>query len=255
MNPIAIAAIVFVAVFGGALGGMALRSRLPPSHLGDDTREIVRLGMGLIATMSALVLGLVTASAKSAFDQQDTALKHNAAEVLMLDRTLARYGPETGEVRAELKRIGAYRLGLLWPEEENIAGPARLDAPDLTPSAERMLKIISDLKPTDDGQRALQARALDIAGKIMEARWMMLGSAGSSIQAPFLVIVVFWLSMIFASFGLFAPHNATVVTVLFICALSVATSLFLIVEMDDPFHGMMKISSAPIRFALSQLGQ
>jgi len=79
--------------------------------------------------------------------------------------------------------------------------------------------------------------------------------AGSSVPVPFLVVVVFWLTVIFGSFGIFAPRNATVIAVLIVCALSVACSIFLILEMDQPFRGVMKISSTPLRFTLSHLGQ
>jgi hypothetical protein len=255
MSPTLVAAIVFVAVFGGAMFGMGLHNLLPPSHLSPDSKEVVKLGMGLISTMTALVLGLVTASAKGDFDAQDTALKQSTAQVVMLDRLLAQYGPEAAPIRERIQALARYRLALTWPEEENLAQAAQIDAPGVMPTSEGIAMSIRDLQPTTDAQRFLQARAFEIAGKLLEARWLMLGSAGSSVPMPFLTIVVFWLSIIFASFGLLAPRNATVVAVLFVCALSVAASLFLIIEMDDPFHGVMKISSAPIRYILTQLGQ
>ena len=173
----------------------------------------------------------------------------------MLDRLLAHYGPETDPIRARIKELARYRLALTWPEEQNLAHAAEIDAPDVTPTTEGLATSIRDLKPTNDTQRFLQERAFEIGTKLLEARWLMLGSAGSSVPMPFLMIVVCWLAIIFASFGLIAPQNATVVAVLLVCALSVSASLFLIIEMDDPFNGVMKISSAPIRYALTQLGR
>ena len=105
MNPTVIGFVVFACTFGAALAGMRLRRILPQHHFSDESKDTVKLGIGLIATMTALILGLVTASAKSSFDDVTAAVKHAAVDVLALDRTLARYGPETAEVRAALKHI------------------------------------------------------------------------------------------------------------------------------------------------------
>jgi hypothetical protein len=253
MNPTFVAALVFACTFGGALTAMAVQSRLPPAHLSGDTKDVVKLGMGLVATMAALVLGLVTASAKSAFDKQDTNVKFSAAQVLSLDRVLARYGPGVDEIRRTLASLAAYRLALTWPEDAS--QPVRLDAPDVTALVEGINDRIRELRPETDAQRALQARALKISDDLLETRWLMLGGAGSSVPKPFLMVIVFWLTMLFASFGLFAPRNGTVIAVLLACSVSVAASLFLILEMDDPFHGVMKVSSAPIRFTIERLGR
>ncbi len=255
MSPIAVGMIVFVCVFTGALVGMALQWVLPRTHLTEETKDVVKLGMGLVATMTALILGLVTASAKGAFDHHDNAIKTGAAGILQLDRTLAQYGPETAALRARLKELAAYRLALTWPEEAGGRETIPPDSPNMTITVEAMATAIHALTPTTDAQRSLQSRALDMAGRLQETRWQILGGMGSSVQTPFLGIVVFWLTMIFGSFGLFAPRNGTVVAVLFVCALSVAASMFLIVEMDDPYTGMMKVSSAPVRYALDHLGQ
>ena len=255
MSPTVVATVVFVAVFGGAMVGMMLHNLLPPAHLNADSKEVVKLGMGLISTVTALVLGLVTASAKSDYDAQDAGLKHSAAEVLMLDRLLAQYGTDAAPIRARIKELARARVALTWPEEEHLAAAPRVDAPETMPTVEALSMTIRDLRPTNDAQRFLQARAIEIGSRLLEARWLMLGSVGNSVPKPFLVIVVFWLAIIFASFGLIAPQNATIVVVLVVCALSIAASLFLILELDDPFRGIMKVPSAPIRYAISQLGR
>lgn len=248
-----IALIVFACAFGGALFGMFLQVVLPEQHLSEGTKDVIKLGMGLIATMTALVIGLMIATAKSSYDTQDEAVKHTAAKVLLLDRMLSNYGPETKEVRELLRRTVASRLEAIWPEIRS--QHARLDAPDAVFTDRGIEARILQLSPHNDSQRWLQTQALRIGRDIMETRWLVLGGLGSSIRLPFLVVVVFWLTIIFGSFGLFAPRNATVVAVLFLCALSVAGSIFLILEMDHPFQGLMKISSAPLRYTLSQLGQ
>ncbi|MFO1350166.1 MAG: hypothetical protein U1F68_05580 [Gammaproteobacteria bacterium] len=253
MTSTTIAVIVLVCVFCGALGGMYLRIVLPEQHFNQDARDVIKLGMGLIATMTALVLGLVIASAKSSFDMQVSAVKQSAADMLLLDRVLAHYGPETKDVRAVIRRTVAARIEAIWPLDSTRS--AELDAPGVTPTVEGIEAQIRHLSPQNDDQRWLQSRALSLSSDLQKTRWLMLGGVGNSIPIPFLVVVVFWLTIIFGSFGLFAPRNATVITALFVCALSVATSIFLILEMDRPFDGLMKVSSAPVRYTFSQLGQ
>ena len=252
---IQIALIVFACVFGGALLGMFLRGLLPEHHLSEDTKDVVKLGMGLIATMAALVLGLMIATAKSSYDTQDEAVKHTAAKVLLLDRMLSTYGPETKETRELLRRTLASRLEAIWPEDRSQGARLDADVPEVVLADRGLEARILQLSPQNDAQRWLQTQALRIGRDIMETRWLVIGSLGSSIPVQFLVVVVFWLMIIFGSFGLFAPRNATVVAVLFLCALSVAGSIFLILEMDQPFEGLMRISPAPMRYTLSHLGQ
>ncbi len=251
MNPTLIASIVFVCVFGGTLFGMFLKAVMPEHHLNEDSKDVIKLGMGLIATLAALVLGLVIATAKSSYETQELSVKQIAAKVLLLDRELVQYGPETKEARDLIRRALVHRLDEIWPEERSQS--ASLDAPEDGPLTEGLEGRIRQLVPQNDAQRGLQSRALQITSEIMETRWFVLGGLGSSVPLLFLVVVVFWLTVIFGSFGLFAPRNATVVAVLFVCALSVAGAIFLILEMDHPFSGLMKISSTPLRYALSHL--
>jgi len=253
VTPIQIALIVFGCVSGGVLLGMFLRVVLPEHHLSEDSKDVIKLGMGLIATMAALVIGLVIATAKSSYDTQNAAIKTTAARVVLLDHMLANYGPETKEARELLRLTIAFRLKAVWPEDRS--QPARLGAPEALSAAQGIETRILQLSPRNDVQRWLQSETLRISSDILQTRSLVLESLGSSVPMLFLVVVVFWLTIIFGSFGLLAPRNATVVAVLFLSALSIAGSIFLILEMDQPFQGLMKISSAPFRHALSQLGQ
>jgi hypothetical protein len=254
VSSLTIAWIAFSCVFGGALLGMFLRTVLPENHLSSDSKDVVKLGMGLIATMAALVLGLLTGSAKSAFDTQDAELKASAANVILLDRVLAHYGPETKPIRDQIRQAVEYKLAATWPE--NAATKAREDTSENTPAIERIEDEIRALSPQNDAQRAQQSRALQIAGDLMQTRWLVFGQeAGAGIQLPLLVVLVLWLAALFASFGLFAPRNATVIVVLAVAALSVCGAIFLILEMNRPFQGLVKISAAPLRYALAHLGQ
>ena len=253
MTPTEIAMIVLACVFGGALLGMFLRAVMPEHHLSEGSKDVIRLGMGLIATMAALVLGLAIATAKSSYDAQDAAVKHTAAKVLLLDRVLASYGPDGKQTRELLRKTVASRINSIWPEDR--FRPGQFDTPEALSDTQGIESRILQLSPQSDAQHWLRDQALQIGSDIMETRWLMLGGLGRSVPRLFLAVVVFWLTVIFASFGLFAPRNATVVAVLFLCALSVAGSIFLILEMDEPFEGLIKISSAPLRYAVSRLGQ
>ena len=253
VTPIEIALIVFTCVFSGALLGMFLHVLIPEQHLSESSKDVIRLGIGLIATITALVLGLVTATAKSSYDTQDAAVKNSATKVLLLDRVLAHYGPEAKATRDLLRRTVANRLDAIWPEDR--AQRRALDAQEAEVATHEIEARIMQLSPQTDAQHWLKSRALQISSEIAETRWFVLGSLGGSIPVPFLVVLVFWLTIIFGSFGLFAPRNATVVAALFLCAVSVAAAILLILEMHQPFEGLMKISSAPLRYAISHIGQ
>lgn len=255
MDPTVIGVIVFACTFGGALLGIWLRTALPEHHLNAESRDTVKVGIGLIATMTALVLGLVTASAKNSFDAVDTAVKENAIEILALDRVLARYGPETGEIRVGLKNAMQARIEMIWPQGSS--NPANLDPTHsgIGSKVEGLADAIRSLHPRDDSQRTLQSRALDLAEALLKARWLVLAGTETSVPVPFLVILLFWLTIIFTSFGLFAPRNATVLAVLFVCAVSVGGAVFLVLEMDAPFDGLLKVSADPLRYAHAHLNQ
>jgi Protein of unknown function (DUF4239) len=251
MNYIAVRFIVLACVFGGALFGMFLRGVLPENHLSADSKDTVRLGIGLLGTMTALVLGLLVASAKSFYDTQSSELTEMSAKAVLLDRVLAHYGPETKEVRDLLHSAVAHTLEMLWPKD-------RRQHPQMEPTAaggEILYDKIQELSPKDDAQRSLQAQALNMAIDLGKMRWLMFAQGGSSVSMPLLATLVFWLAIIFSSFGLFAPSNPTVIATLFLCALSVSGAIFLILEMYTPFEGLMQISSAPLRSALAHLGQ
>jgi hypothetical protein len=227
-----------------------LHALLPKHYFDNESRDTVKVGIGLIATMTALVLGLVTASAKNSFDSVNTAVKTFATQTLALDRTLARYGAETGDIRKELQRVVGGRIELIWPQDSS--KPVSLDP---LSGSEEIARAIRNLKPKDDFQRALQARALDLGETLLQSRWIVSTSVGASVPLPFLAVLLFWLTITFASFGLFAPRNAMVVAVLFVCALSVASALFLVLEMDGPFEGVLKVSADPLRSAYARLNQ
>ena len=253
MDAWAIGAIVFVCIFGGALLGMYLRCKLPPQHLGDDSKDAVKLGMGLVATMAALVLGLMVATAKSSYDSKKSGIDQISAKLILLDGMLAQYGPETQNARLRLRNIVAIGLQKIWPAD---ASQDSSLAPTTTAEGENLYSLILGLAPSDDRQRALQSTALQLGVEVAQARWLLVAETESSdVSVVFLVILIFWLTVLFASFGLYAPPNMTVISTLSLSALSVSAAVFLIMELAQPFTGLVHISSAPLRTALSHLAQ
>lgn len=251
MNSIAVSGIVFACVFGGAGCGIVLNRILPQSHLNADSKNVVTMSMGLVATMAALVLGLLVSSAKGFYDAQSAELTQMSAKVILLDRLLAHYGPETTEVRGTLRDLVADSIDRIWPQESSRSSGPR--APSIGP--ESLLVSIQALSPKDDRQRSIQAQALGVVMGLTQIRWLMYEQEASSVSKPILAILVFWLTAIFISFGLFAPRNATVLAALSVAGLSVSGAIFLILEMYSPFGGLIQITSTPLRVALLHLGQ
>ena len=150
-----------------------------------------------------------------------------------------------------LPRSVATTVEQVWPAED--AKPIAID-PGASP-VEALYDKIEELSPQSEAQRSLRSQALTMAIDMGHTRVLLFEHMGSSIPVAFLVVLVFWLCIIFASFGLFAPRNATVIAVLCVCALSVSGAIFLILELDRSFEGLLQVSGAPLRSALARLGR
>jgi len=224
---------------------------LPEEHLSTDTKDVVKLGIALIATMAALVLGLLIASAKSTYDTRRNQLLQVSADIILLDRVLTNYGVETKDARTMLQRSVAGALEQFWPTDGH--RPSMIDR--RASSVETLFDNIQQLSPHSEAQRSLQSQALTMALDLGRTRVLLFEQLDSSIPVPFLVVLVFWLGIIFASFGLFAPRNGTVIAAFFVCALSVSGAIFLILELDRSFEGLLQVSGTPLSAALAQLGQ
>ena len=246
-----ISLVVFLIISGGALLGVVLRPLLSEDHLHPDSRDVVKMATGLIGTLTALVLGLLIASAKGSFDQKTNQVRQLTASMILLDDLLAQYGPEAAPVRSRLRQSIEPLVDRIWREEEGPTGkPVHFESTAELLAFENELQRLS---PDNDTQRSLQSRAIQAFTEGAQIRLRLFAQIGSSIPTPFLVILVFWLSAIFVSFTLFARANLIVMASLFVCALSFACAVFLILELDNPFAGLMGISSAVLRSALLPL--
>jgi Protein of unknown function (DUF4239) len=251
VSPILMSVIVFACVLGGMFLGIFLRNRLPEHHLSGDTKDVVRLGTGLIGTIAALVLGLLIASANSTYETQSSQVQQLTANIVLLDRTLAQYGPETASARNLLRRGVASMADRIWQRNGSNSGKA--EPFEASTAALSLYGEILKLSPQNEAQRSLQTKAIDTVQDLGKTRLLLFAEAGATIPMPFLVVLVSWLAIIFASFSLFADNNATTITALAIFALSASASIFLILELSQPFTGLMVISSEPLRNALAPL--
>jgi hypothetical protein len=253
MNSIVIALVAFGCTFGAAIAGVLLRDRLPAHHLDGDSKDAVKLVMGLIATITALVLGLLISSAHSAFDAQDAEVQQLGVHVYEIDRSLAHFGPDAAPQREQLHRILAADIGRIWPGQ-GVGTPT--DSPlAAQKDAAGLFQGIASLSPKTDIQKFGQDRALQLLASAGETRLLLAEQARGSLSWPFLFVLIAWLTLLFLGFGLFARMNATVVAAFFVGALSVAGALLLILEMNHPYSGWMQVSSAPLRDALALMNR
>ena len=250
MSPLAVSLIAFAVIFGGAFLGVFLRRALPGHHLDDDTKDVVRLGTGLISTIVALVLGLVIASAKTSYDIQKSQVQHITADIILLDQLLARYGPETRPIRDLMRRAVAPLIEHIWRDGDSKTAE---DVPFVWANLGDAFAKIAELAPQTESQRSLKTRATQVSTDLAQTRLALYVYAGNSIPVPFLAVLVFWLTITFASFSLFSRLNPTLVVVLFVFVLSASSAIFLVLELSQPFAGLMQISSSPLRNALAPL--
>ncbi len=232
MEPLIVGLIALACVFGGALLGMFCRRWVPDQHKGPDSKDLVRLSMGLVVTTSAMALGLLVGSAKSFFDTQNAEMAQIAANYVLLDRILANYGPEAADARATVRVELAHRL-----EESGQSGSAD-KAYMAIKSGARMtdttLDTLKALSPKDDNQRYLKQQCLNLEVQLGQTRWLMYAQNMVPFPRFLLVMLIAWLTALFVSFGIFAPRNPLVMAGLFVSAAAVCGAILLILEMYAP---------------------
>ena len=251
MNSIVVSSITFASVFAAALVGMALRRALPEDHVVSDAKEVIRLATALIATMAALVLGMLVSSAKSSYDARKNDVAEMSSEIIAIDRLAAKYGPETGEIRAEFRQLVVAGLNRIWPSEAS----RRVD---LRPGdhAEAVVNQMELLAPKNDRQATIKAQVVSMVISLRQTEWLLfLKMEQNGVPLPLLVVLVWWLAVIFVGFGLFAPPNPTVVVTLALAAIAVSSAIFIILEMYTPFSGVLGIAPTPILDALNAMGR
>jgi len=252
VSPIAVSLLAFGLTLVGILLGSVIQRILPEGHLSSDSKEVVKLSMGVVATLAALVLGLLVASAKSTYDARESEINQITANVILLDNLLAKYGEEAQAARASLRQAIPPVVDRIWKEGQSV--PLQASPFKAAAEGEAFYQRVQELQPSNDIQRGLQARIIQVTNDLMQSRFLLFSHLGSSIPVPFLAVLLLWLIILFIGFSLMAPANTTTLASLVICALSVSGAIFLILELNQPFSGLMVIRSEPLLHALPPLG-
>jgi hypothetical protein len=251
LNSTIVGLVAFFSTFGAALAALYIRERLPAHHVEGESKDLVKLVMGLIATITALVLGLLISSAHSSYDAQEAELQQLSVHLFQIDRVLAHYGPAANGLRVELKQMAIADMARIWPEDGNKVKYAPMS---VQMEAERIFDGISSLPVNNDLERWGQNRALQLLSSVGETRRLLTAQAQGSLSWQFLLVLISWLTLLFFGFGLCARLNPTVVVALFVGSLSIAGAIFLILEMNHPYSGWMQVSSEPLRAAIAEMG-
>ena len=241
----------FASILIGAALGMALRRALPEGLLETGSKEAVRLGAGLLSTLAALVIGLMIASAKNTYDNQNTNIRQLGTNAVLVDQMLTKYGADAKAARTLLREIIPSATARIW--QENISGKSGGSAFIVSETAERFYSAVEGLKPANAEQTSLKARIIQLTTEMGRTRLLVFTQADEAIPLPFFVVLVFWLVVIFASFSLFAEPSPIVLASTLVFALSVSSALFLIVDLSHPFEGFMQISNHHLHMVLPKI--
>jgi hypothetical protein len=251
MDALTTSLLVAVAVFAGGLVGLWLHRVVPERNLSKETRDVILLGTGMLSVLASLVLGLLISTAKSSHDATETELRNYAAQLILLDETLRDYGDSALLPRRLLRSYTEQVIEILWPTT-GAAGHPEEDR-SVTTLMEHVREQIRALRPVDDGQRWLQNEALQENIALQHQRWLLIERLGPSVRPVYIGILVFWIVLIFASFGFNAPRNTTVLIGFLCCSLALGSAMFLILELDNAFSGPLRISPMPMQSSLSHM--
>jgi hypothetical protein len=247
-----ISLVVLLCLMAGFLLGLGLQHRLPDHHLSKESQDTIKLGASIVATMSALILGLLVSSAKTSFDHMNASIAQSGARLIQLDHLLAEYGPATRAIRDQLKNsIGGVVKDVWSSTTPRASGLKALEKTTIMLDLQSQLQTLT---PQTEEQKSLLNQSQQIATAIWQDRLLVMEEQQEPIPIVFLVLLIFWLTLLFLSFGLFAPPNVTVVMVLLMCAVAVSSAVFLVLEMNHPLDGLIKVSNAPMLKALELMG-
>ena len=253
MSSLLIVSIIFVCMLCGMLLGSYLRLVLPEYHTQADSKDILMTSAGMMSMLVALIIGLLVSSANDSFNSTRTSITQAGAKIITLDYYLSRYGPEVEGERAFLRQEVAASIERIWPNESTQG--SKLAKMESGTGVADVYNKIRELSPKNDAQKYLQTQALQLSADMMQSRWMLIEQSQTQLPRVFLIILTFWLTVLFVQFGLLAPRNITAITALLICAISMSGAIYLILELNQPLEGLIRISSAPLHKALSLIGK
>src|ERR1700756_4780528 len=233
-NTVFIGLIVFAVILVGAFVGVKVRDRLPKHHLTDETKNLVSVSTAVVATVSALVLGLLISNANTSFTRLGGQVTALSAEILRLDHILRRYGADAEPARNMLLQYAQHKAADLFPDDRS---DVRLSNPSTYELLQRLEDMLLALKPANPRDQWWLAQAMTLAAKIGETRWLLAQQIGQGTPKAFVALLVFWLALLFASFGLFAPRNLTSAITLTLCALAVGGAVAIFLPLAEGLGG------------------
>ena len=247
-----IAVIILTLAFGAALAGMAVGARLPNHHRSDASHNVVSVSMAVVGTLTALVLGLLLSIANTSFGTKQQQLISVSADLLRIDQLLRGYGPEADRARVALRQYAASKLADTFPTNGG--------SPDTENDATAHLlvetgRMVLELTPANAHQRWIQGQVVGVAGNISQTRWQFAEESRVAAPTALLVLLVFWLVLLFGSYGLFAPRHATTIVVLFLAAVAAAGAILLIIDLEYPSSGLIRLSADPLQHAVAMLNR
>jgi len=249
MHALVVSSLVFALVFAGSLAGMTIRRAVPETHFTPEAKDTIRLAIGLVVTMTGLVLGMLVSSAKTFYDGEKNQVAEMASQVVLFDDMCSAYGPETQQTRIEARQFVEDAVDRIWPKEKSQLYQLRP-----ANNVQSLYKQLQLLVPKNDTQASDKAQLLSLNMSLKKGYWLMyLQTVQTPIPTPLLGVVTSWLVAIFISFGMFAPRNLTVMATLIVCAMAVSAAIFIILSMYSPFTGILRISSAAVRDAVHQM--
>lgn len=260
------AGLVLLVLLGSCVLGLAVRPLLSERHRSREVIDFVQLVVAMLVTFAALVLGLLTSSVKSSFDNVGTDLNRLSIDLIRLDQCLREWGDETAPARKLLRTYAAAAIATTWKQEPKPPGDyyptevptahgSQIESELMSDMLTQVELGIRELEPHNPMQRRLETTCIAQYERLMQTRWRLIEESVSSISTPFLIVLVFWLAVVFAAFGLNAPRNLLSYTTIALAALSIASAIFVILDLDRPFQGIFMVSSAPLRHALVHLSE
>jgi hypothetical protein len=257
---------VFLALFVVcSAAGTWLHDRFADGRRNKDAIESVRMIVTIVVTFSALVLGLLVTSAKDGFDSETALYQRYGIALTEFDQRLAEYGPQVNPVRQALRSYTAAVFVRTWPNEPRPAGNYPTVLHPVTPGSDEMLETTALVMQMDDTLEQLQStdayhqrmanKLRDQVHEVENERWQVVEHRQSKISPIFVGILVSWLAIAFFTFGLVSPNTTVVHVTVFLTAFSVATSLYLILDLNTTLGGFITVSSQPFRDALWHMDQ
>jgi hypothetical protein len=248
LSAVAVGLIAFGLILASIAIGLTMRKWVPESHISGDSKEVIRLATALIGTMAAVVLALLFASTRTSYEATNSSVGRMTTSVIELDHMLQEYGPEGQALRKALRQDTLTIIASIWQDDTAVRADANAPGGQV-----RVLTMLRQMTPANPLQAAVQARALLVSGDLEQTRLSLIAQPTDSISKPFVIVLVLWLCFIFLSFSMSAKANTTLVVILVICAFSASSAIYLILELEQPFDGLMQIPNTAFRNALPPL--